>query len=366
MNINQIIKEKRKALSLTQEQLASKLGVSTPAVSKWESGVSYPDITILPNLAKVLKTDINTLLSFQSDLSDEEINNLIKDLSSFALNHTIDETFEKAINLISEYPNCHKLILNLALYLDGLAIFKLGNSDLDKLEKLSLKVEELYQKVMESTDINIKSLAGQQLIFKEINRKNFDEAEKILETIPDKLMVDKSELKTRLEFTKGNLKEAKKSAQEKLYTLTSDINSQLLLLLDIELKQGNIKIAEYITNVCYNLCHTLDIWEYTANLGKFEFYIKIKNADAFVETLSTLINTYSKIFEQNNSPLYSEINMTKDNYDSNFINSFIDNFISSIIKSLETDNELDFVKDNQKFKELISSTIKKYNLTTLL
>ena len=40
MNINQIIKEKRKDLSLTQEQLANQLGVSTPAVSKWESGGS--------------------------------------------------------------------------------------------------------------------------------------------------------------------------------------------------------------------------------------------------------------------------------------------------------------------------------------
>lgn len=361
MNINEIIKEKRKSLSLTQEQLANQLGVSTPAVSKWESGASYPDITILTNLAKVLKTDINTLLSFQSDLSDEEINNCIKNLSSFALNHNIDEIFEKAAEIIAEYPNCYKLILNVALSLDGFAIFKVGNSDLDKLEKLSLKVEELYRKVMDSTDVNIKSLARQQLIFKEVNKKNFDKAEELLETIPDKLMVDKSELKTRVEFTKGNLKEAKKAAQEKLYALTSDVNSQLLLLLDIELDQGNIETAQYITDVSCNLCKTLDIWEYTANLGKFQFYIKTKNADAFVETLSTLIETYGDIFEQNNSPLYSEINLTKDNYDDNFADTFVNNFMSTIIKSLETDDELDFVKDNPKFKEIISSTITKSN-----
>lgn len=309
----------------------------------------------------MLKTDINTLLSFQSDLSDDEINNYIKNLSSFALDHTIDEIFEKAMDIISEYPNCYKLILNVALSLDGFAIFKVGNSDLDKLEKLSLKVEELYRKVMDSTDVNIKSLARQQLIFKEVNKKNFDKAEELLETIPDKLMVDKSELKTRVEFTKGNLKEAKKAAQEKLYALTSDVNSQLLLLLDIELDQGNIETAQYITDVSCNLCKTLDIWEYTANLGKFQFYIKTKNADAFVETLSTLIETYGDIFKQNNSPLYSEINLTKDNYDDNFADTFVNNFMSTIIKSLETDDELDFVKDNPKFKEIISSTITKSN-----
>lgn len=41
MKINQIIREKRKELSLTQEQIAELLGgVSTPAVNKWEKGVS--------------------------------------------------------------------------------------------------------------------------------------------------------------------------------------------------------------------------------------------------------------------------------------------------------------------------------------
>ena len=40
MKINAIIREKRKALSLTQEQIAEHLGVSTPAVNKWEKGGS--------------------------------------------------------------------------------------------------------------------------------------------------------------------------------------------------------------------------------------------------------------------------------------------------------------------------------------
>lgn len=46
MKISQIIKEKRKHLGLTQENIAEYLGVSIPAVSKWENGTTYPDITI--------------------------------------------------------------------------------------------------------------------------------------------------------------------------------------------------------------------------------------------------------------------------------------------------------------------------------
>ena len=75
MKINQIIKEKRKHLGLTQENIAEYLGVSTPAVSKWENGTTYPDITLLPGLARLLKTDLNTLMSFNEEMSEVEINN---------------------------------------------------------------------------------------------------------------------------------------------------------------------------------------------------------------------------------------------------------------------------------------------------
>lgn len=50
MTIGEVIREKRKELELTQEQVAQRLGISAPAVNKWERGSTYPDITILPAL----------------------------------------------------------------------------------------------------------------------------------------------------------------------------------------------------------------------------------------------------------------------------------------------------------------------------
>jgi transcriptional regulator with XRE-family HTH domain len=44
MPMNMIIRDKRKEIGLTQEQIGEYLGVSTPAVNKWESGATYPDI----------------------------------------------------------------------------------------------------------------------------------------------------------------------------------------------------------------------------------------------------------------------------------------------------------------------------------
>lgn len=52
----------RKQKGVTQEDLASYLGVSNQAVSKWEANTCYPDIQLLPQIAEYFNTDINVLL----------------------------------------------------------------------------------------------------------------------------------------------------------------------------------------------------------------------------------------------------------------------------------------------------------------
>ena len=57
------IKELRERKKLTQADLAAKLAVSDKAVSKWETGKGYPDITLLEPLARVLDVSIAELIS---------------------------------------------------------------------------------------------------------------------------------------------------------------------------------------------------------------------------------------------------------------------------------------------------------------
>lgn len=110
MKINQLIQEKRRELSMTQEQVASYLGVSATAVHKWEKGTTYPDITLLPALARLLKTDLNTLLSFQEDLTDIEIENFVNELDSMVREQGYETAFQAAVGKIQEYPTCDRLL----------------------------------------------------------------------------------------------------------------------------------------------------------------------------------------------------------------------------------------------------------------
>ncbi len=52
----------RKAKGLTQNELGERVGVTFQAVSKWERGETLPDITVLPDLARVLETSIDNIL----------------------------------------------------------------------------------------------------------------------------------------------------------------------------------------------------------------------------------------------------------------------------------------------------------------
>lgn len=57
----------RKAKPMTQEELANHLGVSSQAVSKWETDTSCPDISILPQLCKLLGITADELLTGKKD-----------------------------------------------------------------------------------------------------------------------------------------------------------------------------------------------------------------------------------------------------------------------------------------------------------
>ena len=77
MAIGDVIRKYRKNLGLTQTEMAARLGVTTPAVNKWENNNSQPDITLLAPIARLLHITTDTLLSFTEDLTEEEISHFV-------------------------------------------------------------------------------------------------------------------------------------------------------------------------------------------------------------------------------------------------------------------------------------------------
>ena len=67
MNIGNKIKQLRLKASLTQEQLAARLGVSAQSISKWETAVTMPDISLLPLLSSELGVTIDEIFDLTAD-----------------------------------------------------------------------------------------------------------------------------------------------------------------------------------------------------------------------------------------------------------------------------------------------------------
>jgi transcriptional regulator with XRE-family HTH domain len=66
------VAENRRGLGLTQKDLAEKLHVTDKAVSKWERGLSYPDVTLLEPLAEVFGLGVTELVACRRDAGGEE------------------------------------------------------------------------------------------------------------------------------------------------------------------------------------------------------------------------------------------------------------------------------------------------------
>lgn len=339
MRINKIISEKRKALGLTQEQVANYLGVTAPAVNKWEKGTTYPDITLLPALARLLKTDLNTLLSFKDDLTPQEIAVFLNELNEIAEKDGFEKVWEAAMGKIREYPVCHELILYIACFLDGRLIFFQTDEQTEALyEKYRALIEPLYERVLASDNPAVKNQAQSVLISRYMERKEYEKAESLLKELPEKNPVDKKQMQARLYMEYGKWAEAARLEEEQLLLAAGTLNSALYTLLDIALKEKREKDAEYIADVSKKLAELLDLGEYNACVAPFRLYTQRKDKEATLALLPKMLDSLDHLCEMNNSPLYCHIKTKESDSD------FGEKLKQRIIASLYKDEEMAFLR----------------------
>jgi len=113
-NIRQLRRRDRK----TQENLAEALGVTSQAVSRWESGGSYPDMNLIPSIANYFGVSIDELFGYEGERAHRidtlaaEIDRM-NDLNS-GKDICISECIALARSALVEFPGNEKLMLALA------------------------------------------------------------------------------------------------------------------------------------------------------------------------------------------------------------------------------------------------------------
>ena len=132
--------------------MARALGVTAPAVNKWENSNSLPDVMLLAPIARLLDITLDTLLSFQEALTEDEINSLIYELDDSLKKEPYEEVFQWAKKKREQFPNCEKLFLNMAVVLDA---WRLVNK-VPNAEKYTDEIICCYIRALDSKEEEIK------------------------------------------------------------------------------------------------------------------------------------------------------------------------------------------------------------------
>lgn len=336
MKINELIRMYRKEQHLTQEQLANYLGVTAPAVNKWENGISYPDITLLPPLARILKTDINTLLSFHEELSDLEIDKLVREISIEISTEGYDKTYEKVSNLIKEYPNCNKLILNTALLLN----YYLLMQDIEDKEKYKKKILTWFEVVAFSEDKELSTLATASLCQDYLINGEYEEAQKLLDQIPP-IGFDKRMTQANLYSKLEKYNEAYKIHEEMVYQNANGLIGSLMQIIQLKCRQKEYEDALIYAKLARNVAESFELGQYIASSSEFMVALDQKNKVESLRLLEEMISGINDLNCMNQSKLYPHMKFKEDNG----FNTLKD----MIKKSFENDDELDFLREDPEF-----------------
>lgn len=209
--------ELRKEKGLTQNQLAEMLGISAPAVSKWENDSSYPDITLLCPLARALDTNVDTLLSFEETLSDREIEEKLNILLETTMKEGYETGEQMLFDLLHKYPGSCALKYNAALAWDTfLLLFPTADNELQ--EKWKGYKKELLTDLRSSGTSAYQQTAVLNLALMAIHDGRLDRGEQLLKEIPEH-SADTAPAWFQLYTERNQPEEALRLMQKRLYTL---------------------------------------------------------------------------------------------------------------------------------------------------
>ena len=156
-NFGETLKKLRKQKDMTQEQLSEYVNISPQSVSKWETNLTLPDITIIPMLANIFDVSADVLLGIDIALKNERIEKIVKEAGNYLFTGQYEEAEKILRGALKEYPNSYNLMAILAPTLKNLAWY--AKTEAVK-KALNEEVISLGEKILaECTDDKVRSNA---------------------------------------------------------------------------------------------------------------------------------------------------------------------------------------------------------------
>ncbi|WP_077609176.1 helix-turn-helix domain-containing protein [Clostridium sp. Marseille-P2415] len=339
MKIGEVIRKYRKDKQLTQEEMANYLGVTAPAVNKWENGNSFPDISLLAPIARLLGISTDNLLSYQEDLTEKEIEQVVTEINARIKNEDYDSVFHWAMKKVQEYPNCDRLVLTVAQLLDSyLIVTGEGHSG-----PYDNAIHELYKRSLNSSDHDIVQSALRALFTFSISIKEYEQAQDYLNQIP-KQGFNPNRFQAILYDKQGKTAEAYELYERLLFSGYGDISWALHGIHHLAKEEGNVAKAERIVEKQKKLAGLLEMGKYMEASPGWELAVSRKDKEAAFNILKDMIHGIKEMDAYKHSELYSHMKFPEHGSET---------IIFMLKRGFETDDSIDFLRDDERYQVLM-------------
>ena len=344
MTIANQLKIRRTALGLTQEQIATRLHVSTPAVNKWEKGHSTPDVALLPALARLLEIDMNTLFDFNETLSETEITLVIEELSELVLAGDIDDVFTRAAVMLRDYPNSLSLRYQLALNLHASLILKPEWTAEEK-APYQARVTDWLCQVADGDDAELANAARHMLALDFLDRGELDHAEAMIDALP-KAPYDRYILQGELLYRRGDVETAATHISAGIFETLTKAVSQLYKMIDLEVKMANNIAAHALADATSTLVEAFRLWPaYGTIVPQLVVALREENVSDSLHLLRAALAATHAPYEPPLLTHFPRMALHED---------LADTYRLSLIQEARTSADYDFLRDNPDFDALLA------------
>lgn len=188
-SIGEKIKECRQKKQMTQEQLASCLNVTFQTVSKWETGISSPDLSLIVPLTKIFNISADELLGINDAEADERYEKLRQDYDHTFKTEDLAKRQIICETAVSEYPGDMWWLNNLAWAVSNRSFEYQDNDRHTAEQEKAIKLFDAVIKNGKDDLIRANAIKGITQLLGWRGRR--DEARKYAEMIPERTMISR-------------------------------------------------------------------------------------------------------------------------------------------------------------------------------
>lgn len=342
MNIGSVIKKYRKEAGYTQEEMANRLGVTTPAVNKWENGNSKPDIELLSPIARLLHISLDTLLSFQEKLTDFEIGEFIQKMDKMFSEEGYEKTYQWAVNTIKKYPNCNLLIWQIAVMLDSRRII----GECDNPDKYDEQINAWYEIALNDEEEKIQHHAADSLFGFYLRKKDYAMAEKYLRYFSDYDPVKKVKM-GQLYMHQGKTEDAYEKLEDVVFSTYTTLNLTFGTMITQALEEKNHEYAKYLAKKMNVLANAFDMGKYHECAAMLNVVVAEKDVEGTFQVAKQLLENVDTMGDFRESKLYQHMKFR------NTENPYAKEMKKALLEGFRTEEEFSYMNGYEPWDQFI-------------